>query len=545
MPFIVVLVDMQGRKQHQEKLFVSFQLSQRVPADNFYRRLKDSLDLRWLYKKTAKYYGSEGQKSIDPVVFMKLMLIGYLENLGSDRRIIATAQMRLDMLYFLGYDLDEQLPWHSTLSRTRQLYGEEVFRELFVKVLRKAIEKGMVAGKRQAIDSAPVKANASMNSLKKKEILQDGAEYAEQIKEEDDEDRGNPGNDDKVINTVSAAKQKSVEQHHAWKEKAYKDMPGGSKKKTGDGAGEDEKYMPKFVSNHTHYSTTDADARVSVKPGKARQLNYHAHLSVDTAHHVITCVEAHHADKKDSQCLPSLLNTLTTNLKTEGLIVEEVLADAGYSSGEALKALERKNITGYIPNFGQYKPFREGFTYHAEGDYYECSRGAKLVFKKIKDSHEGAYRMRHYRSSSHDCKACPLKATCIGKSNEKKIEDTVDKPYYDRMHLRLQTPKAKRLKKVRSSTVEPVLGTLTSFLAMKRVNTRGMKGANKCMLMAAVAYNLKKLLKWQPTKVQADVKAMAIKAEKVFLNSISALKQSIAYYTANFYPSKVLVCDTL
>ena len=81
---------MQGRKDYQEKLFTSFQLSQYVPQDNFYRRLKDLLDLHWLYKATEKYYGSEGQKSIDPVVFFKLILIGYLENLGSDRRIMQT-----------------------------------------------------------------------------------------------------------------------------------------------------------------------------------------------------------------------------------------------------------------------------------------------------------------------------------------------------------------------------------------------------------------------------------------------------------------------
>lgn len=83
----------------------------------------------------------------------------------------------------------------------------------------------------------------------------------------------------------------------------------------------------------------------------------------------------------------------------------------------------------------------------------------------------------------------------------KKIEDTVDKPYYDRMHARLQTTYAKRMKKIRSSTVEPVLGTLSNFLSMRRVNTRGLKSAGKCMLMAAVAYNLKKLLKFTAPKV--------------------------------------------
>ena len=79
---------MQGKKQYQEKLFVSFQLSDHVPEDNFYRRLKEIIDFSFLYKTTARYYGKEGQKSIDPVVFMKLILAGYLENLNSDRRII-------------------------------------------------------------------------------------------------------------------------------------------------------------------------------------------------------------------------------------------------------------------------------------------------------------------------------------------------------------------------------------------------------------------------------------------------------------------------
>lgn len=107
---------MQGKKQFAEKLFTNFQLSERVPADNFYRKLKALLDLQWLYKSIKNYYGTEGQKSIDPVVFFKLMLIGYLENLGSDRRIITTVSMRLDMPYFLGYDIDEELPWHSTFQ---------------------------------------------------------------------------------------------------------------------------------------------------------------------------------------------------------------------------------------------------------------------------------------------------------------------------------------------------------------------------------------------------------------------------------------------
>jgi transposase len=494
---------MQGKKKFSEKLFTHFQLSDRVPEDNFYRLLNQILDLHWLYKATQKYYGTEGQQSIDPVVFFKLMLIGYLENLGSDRRIISTVSMRLDMLFFIGYDIDEPLPWHSTLSRTRQLYGEGLFKQLFKEVLKQCIDKGMVAGRRQVMDSVAVKANASMDSLTEKEILEDSSTYADELKSEEEQSN----EDDKENKTVSATRYKAVELHHQWKAKAYKEMPKGKSLTKGD-----ENNRPKFVSNHTHYSTTDADARVSVKPGKPRQLNYTAQVSVDTAHHVITQIQTDYADKKDSQCLPSLLNNTVNNLKEEGLQIEEVFADAGYSSGEALRALEESNITGYIPNFGQYKPSREGFRYDKENDRYTCSRGVHLPFKKLITTSLG-YKMKVYRSSAKDCGPCPLRSVCIGKSDFKKIDDSIDKPYYDRMHVRLQTVNREKIRQIRSSTVEPVLGTLVNYLAMRRVNTRGIKQSNKCIIMSAVAYNLKKLLKWKQTKVETAVMAMK-KAEK-------------------------------
>ncbi|WP_289064431.1 transposase, partial [uncultured Zobellia sp.] len=132
--------------------------------NNFYRRLKEVLELRSLYGLTEGYYGNSGQKSIDPVVFFKLCLVGYLENIISDRKLMAHCSLRLDILYFIGYDIDEELPWHSTISRTRQLFPESVFEEVFTKVLRMCVEKGMVSGHTQAIDSAPVKANASMDT---------------------------------------------------------------------------------------------------------------------------------------------------------------------------------------------------------------------------------------------------------------------------------------------------------------------------------------------------------------------------------------------
>src|SRR5215207_4864351 len=156
---------MQGKKFLEDEKVLLFSLSAHVPKHNFYRRLKQQLNLDFLYELTQPYYGRCGQQSIDPVVFFKLCLVGYLENIVSDRQLIEHCSLRLDLLYFLGYQLDEPLPWHSTISRTRQLYPEALFESLFDRVFRLCVEKGMVTGHTQAVDSAPVPANASMDSL--------------------------------------------------------------------------------------------------------------------------------------------------------------------------------------------------------------------------------------------------------------------------------------------------------------------------------------------------------------------------------------------
>lgn len=458
---------MQGKKQYQEKLFVSFQLSDHVPEDNFYRRLKEIIDFSFLYKMTARYYGKEGQKSIDPVVFMKLILAGYLENLNSDRRIINTCKMRLDILYFLGYDLDEELPWHSTLSRTRQLYGQEVFTEIFKSVLKQCIDKGMISGRRQAIDGVYVKANASLDSMIEREILNDAEVYGSELE-------ANKEDDAPVVNMSNS--------NNGFKPK-------------------------KNPHNNTHYSPSDPDAKMSVKAGKATALNYLGEVSVDTASHMITHIQAFTADKGDSKCLPEVLKNVIENLKENEMVIEEVIADKGFSSGDALRSLEENNITGYIPNRPQFVYERPGFTYNSEGDYYSCLNNKKLTYRGTYKDPDGFDKL--YRANRKECNLCLLKDKCLAYGKKETIiKETIERPYYVTMHLRMQSRKAKRLMKKRQSTVEPVIGTLVNYLGMKRVNTKGLIQANKCMTIAAVAYNLKKLLKHSASNVIANLQAL-------------------------------------
>lgn len=451
---------MQGKKDYQEKLFIRFQLSDYVPEDNFYRQLKSILDFNFLYSSTSKYYGKEGQKSIDPVVFMKLMLVGYLENLNSDRRIISTSRMRMDILYFIGYDLDEELPWHSTLSRTRQLYGEQEFTAIFKQVLKKCIDKGMVSGKRQAIDSVFVKANAAMSSLVEREIMDDATAYSKEL--------------------VSNQQQESTEGILRLKteSKLASATPNKKTKKL----------------NQALLSPSDPDARMSYKNGKLTRLNYLGQVSVDTSDHVITHIQAFHADKKDGHCLPEILNHTINNLKENGLEIEEVIANTGYSNEPALLALTEHKIVGYIPNRPHYKDVREGFIYDSENDRYICPQGKHLTFRHYRSV--GTTKHRLYKTSKKDCIHCPFKNTCADRSlGIKVIRDSDIKSLYAQMHERVNSSKGKRMRKLRSSTVEPVIGTLVNFTAMKQVNTKGIQLANKAMIMAAVAYNLKKLIK--------------------------------------------------
>ena len=499
---------MQGRKTFTPQLFYHTTLDQLVPQDSFYRQLGKVLDLGYLYKITAPYYGREGQQSIDPVVFFKILLVGYLNNINSDRALIRFCADSLGIRLFLGYDLHEQLPFHSTISRTRQLYGEETFLQLFQQVLKLCIDKGMVRGKRQCVDSAFIKANASMDSLVEKEILEDASAFVDEF-------------DENSEFKVTTTRKKLVDQHHAWKADAFKDMPGASTVERVDEDGND--IRPRFLSNHTHFSPTDPDAKISVKPGKARQLNYAGQIAVDDAHHVITGAVASTAGSKDSMILPEIVDQTIDNLQDNHMRMEELVADAGYSSGEALQYLEDKNINAWIPNFGQYKPSRDGFFYNRELDQYECTREggnkAILPFKKQQVTTKG-YEMKTYRSSELSCRDCPLRKQCIGeKTSFKKIDDTVHKHLYDRMHKKITDNKAyhRRLIKRRSATVEPVLGTLINHHNMRRINSRGMAQARKHVLMAALTYNLKKYLKFTTRKALAQVVALEIKGARYIL----------------------------
>ncbi|WP_051350181.1 IS1182 family transposase [Dyadobacter alkalitolerans] len=478
---------MQGRKNYSEKLFLSFQLSERIPKDNFYRRLRETLDLQSIYSDTHDLYGRTGNPSIDPVVFrpatrFKLTLTGYLENITSDRKLVEHCSMRMDILYFLGYDIDEQLPWHSTISRTRQLYPAAVFESLFNKVFTLCVDKGMVSGHTQAMDSAPVKANASMESLELKRPFQSIERHFEALDSENQEPV--------IAATASTVGLITAPQHELNRVKHVHDKL----RKNPVGASGASHEKAQLFSNKTHYSPNDPDARISVKPGKARKLNYHCSMSVDTAEGVISHIQADFADGRDSQYLPAMTVKVQNRLKANELRMTDLLADAGYSNGPNYEFLELRNITGWIPVFGMYKPEREGLIYDKEKNQFICAMGKTIPFKNFEQTSDGRL-LKGYRASRKDCLPCVLKDACTPKSPFKRIQTTAYDEHYRRAHHRQLSKRGYQMKRLRQSTVEPVFGSLVYHYGLKKINVIGKAGAHKVMLMAATCFNLKKYLK--------------------------------------------------
>ncbi|MBS2098865.1 IS1182 family transposase [Carboxylicivirga linearis] len=494
---------MQGNKEYQEKLFVSFQLSQVVPEHNFYRRLKSVLNLDFLLKETESYYGNCGQKSIDPRVFFKLCIVGYLENIISDRKLIEHCSMRLDILYFLGYDIDEPLPWHSTVSRTRQLFPEDIFEKVFTQIFKLCVDSGLVSGHTQATDAAPIKANASMDSLELKVPEEELEEHLSKIRAISHGDQ-QPVRKAKKDKAQSSQRKVSATKDEL-NEIAARQKKWSTEQTTRQGA---KSKRSKYTSNKTHYSPTDPDARISVKPGKARKLNYHGNITVDTSHNIISDVQAYHADRVDSKNLQDIVERTKNRLTRSGLLWTTILADAGYSSGENYHFLEDQKLVSYIPKHGTFKGGPEGFTFVKDQNYWICPQGIKVVFKKQKYSNDSL--QNHYYTKRSDCKNCPQKKACIGKSFEKKIAITAYLDEYHRNNKRVNSWFGKRMKGKRQATVEPAWGTLTQFLGLRKINTLGLKQANKVVHMAACAYNLKKLLKYSISKIESQ--AMTPKA---------------------------------
>jgi hypothetical protein len=207
------------------------------------------------------------------------------------------------------------------------------------------------------------------------------------------------------------------------------------------------------------------------------------------------------------------------------------VADTGYSSGENYAFLESRGLRSFIPPHGTYKGGPDNFTYVKEGDYYLCPMEKVIPFKKVFLDSRTKTKKKSYRASSTLCTGCALRARCLGKVNEKQFTVTYYRAEYERNAKRVTSKEGRYLKSKRQSTVEPVFGTLTQFMGLRKINTIGIRQANKVMHLSAIAYNLKKYLKFNQNRVKSGVGTLVCSVfEKMMLSGLKTLHLTHSNY---------------
>src|SRR5215216_5858653 len=191
---------MMGIKERNFRPLPNLSLEELVPQDNFYRHLEKTLDLSFVRELVNDCYAAGGRPSVDPVVFFKLQIVLFFEGLRSERQLMTVVADRLSIRWYLGYDLTEPLPDHSSLTRIRDRYGLETFRRFFEELVEMCAEAGLVWGEELYFDATKIDANASLESIVPRFSVE---QHLHDLFEEDEEGSQEPAHDaDGAVRTV-------------------------------------------------------------------------------------------------------------------------------------------------------------------------------------------------------------------------------------------------------------------------------------------------------------------------------------------------------
>src|SRR5215469_3657094 len=154
---------MMGKQTRSGSLFYYFRLEDQIPEDHLLRQIDGHVNLSFVRERVKDLYSATGRPSIDPEVLLRLLLLGYLYGITSERRLLEEVRMNLAYRWFTRLNFEQEVPDHSTFSKNRHGRFREsgVFREVFEEIVRRCVQAGLVEGKDLAVDGTMVEANAS------------------------------------------------------------------------------------------------------------------------------------------------------------------------------------------------------------------------------------------------------------------------------------------------------------------------------------------------------------------------------------------------
>jgi transposase len=374
---------MLGHKVREFKPLTGICLEDLVPEDNFYRKVELSIDLSFVRELAAEFYSSIGRTSVDPVVFFKLQLIAFFEGLRSERKLMEMVNLNLAHRWFIGYDLDEPVPDHSSLSKIRERFGLEVFQLFFEHIVEMCIQAGLVWGEELYFDSTKVQANASVNGMIDR-AKYEAEQYLNELFEED------PSPFSRLVAKYNGKRINGIRKPH------YQRIT-------------DDRISP-----------IDPDATpIQSSTGGNAMLGYRDHYTVDGGKaRIILSALVTPASITDNTPLLDLVDWVRTRWKFQPKLA---VGDTKYGTVPNIVGLEKRGIKAYLPtsDFSQrtnYYPAKL-FQYESEKDHYICPQGQILPLVSRRTSEQ----VLIYKPKAKLCNACPAKSKCTGSKSGRHI----------------------------------------------------------------------------------------------------------------------------
>src|ERR1700685_2195643 len=442
---------MMGRlNRDQKQLFYSFRLHDVVPDDHLVRAIAAVLELSWVHAELASYYPKIGRPSIDPVLMIRMLVVGYVFAIRSERALSREVQVNLAYRWFCGLSIEDKVPDHSAFSRARnERFGDSaIFRSVFERVVGACIGAGLVGGEGFAVDASLIAADAN----KRRSIP--GSEWNKELD---------------VQQVSRAAKEYLATLDDA----AF-------------GAASD--VTPKFVS------PSDPAAQWTGAMRGAAFFAYADNYLIDVKFGVIMDVEASRAIRQ-----AEVGASQTMIERTEacfGIKPAWLAANTAYGSAANLDWLvNEQGIAPHVPVIDKSQRedgtfSREEFSYDEMRDIYTCPAGKTLATT----GHISTDHALRYLASVTECRACPLKTKCCPNMPARRIVRDVNEAARDVARTLAKTQAFAQSRRDRKK-VEMLFAHLKRILRLDRLRLRGPSGAQFEFTLAAIAQNLRRLAK--------------------------------------------------
>ncbi len=480
---------MMGTKIREFAPLPDLSLEELVPKDNFYRRLEERLDLTFVRELVENLYAPSGRPSVDPVVFFKLELVLFFEDLRSERQFMEIVADRLSLRWYLEYDLHEPLPDHSSLTRIHERYGLETFRSFFDRIVEMCVEAGLVWGEELFVDSTTVRVNVAKSALiPRLTVLDHLDELFEEVEQEPDDATGPIGSTNGRVDTANAALPGADDEGLAETNVAREDFISSA----GRYGTKSRSPNPNKISDHV-VNRTDPDACLAGHVKGTARMGYKVHYVVDGGKaRVILTALVTKADAKDNQPMLDLLWHTTFRWK---LRPHHVTGDSVYGTIPNLKAVESAGIRAYMPaidyTWGKRSLFRkDDFAYDPERDVYVCPAGEILrntgARKKL--------RLTRYVADPDVCNSCSLKSKCTEGKSGRAVNRNFDEYYFEKVKGYYELEAYKKAMRKRKVWIEPMFAEAKQWHGMERVRLRMQERVNCEVLITASGQNIKRLL---------------------------------------------------